>query len=171
MAALRTELISSRLANSQKLRLEHDKRLENNAAAVDRIRENRDLWFQAGGCDPDLLKKPTEQVLEHAQNVVSTLDKMLQSYGPLNGLDSFVEGLTQGVKKIKLCDWDAIKKDRFSLTPSALYETLVQAAEGLITGWGRDFQRRQTRMQKPLEQDEEALLEAEKVTPLVQAQG
>ena len=76
--------------------------MENNAAAVDRIHENRDLWFQAGGCDPDLLKKPTEQVLEHAQNVVSTLDKMLEAHGPQNGLDSFVEGLTQAVKKIKL---------------------------------------------------------------------
>ena len=167
LAALRTELISSRLATSQKLRLEHDKRLENNAAAVDRIHENRDLWFQAGGCDPDLLKKPSEQLLEHAQNVVSTLDKMLQAHGPQNGLDSFVEGLTQAVKKIKLCDWAAIKKDRFSLTPSGLYDAMVQAAEGLITGWGRDFQRRQTRMQKPLEQDEEALMEADNATPFV----
>ena len=62
LAALRTELISSRLATSQKLRLEHDKRLEHNAAAVDRINENRDLWFQAGGCDPDLLTKTRNTV-------------------------------------------------------------------------------------------------------------
>ena len=90
--------------------MEHDKRLENNAATVDRINENRDFWFQAGGCDPDLLKKPTEQVLEHARKVVDTLHKMLQAHGPQNGLDSFVEGLTQAVKKVKLCDWDSIKK-------------------------------------------------------------
>ncbi len=147
--------------------MEHDKRLETNAVQVDMIHENRDLWFQAGGCDPDLLKNPTEQLLEHAHKIMETLNKMLQAHGPQDGLDSFVEGLTQAVKKIKLCDWDAIKKDRFSLTPPGLYDALVQAAEGLITGWGRDFQRRQTRMQKPLEQDQEALLEAENATPFV----
>ena len=53
LAALRMELCHSRLATTQRLRQEHDKRLENNSLAVDRIQENRDLWFQANGCDPD----------------------------------------------------------------------------------------------------------------------
>ena len=64
LACVRMELCAARLATSQKLRQEWDKRLENNSQAVDRIQENRDLWLHAGGCDPELLNTPTEIHLE-----------------------------------------------------------------------------------------------------------
>ena len=120
LAALRMELIHSRLATTQKLRQEHDKRLENNALAVDRIQDNRELWFRAGGCDPDLLLTPTELLMDHASKTINTLHEMLQAHGPEGGLDSFVEDLTHAVKKIKIVSWEAIKKDRFNLTPDGL---------------------------------------------------
>ncbi len=74
LAALRMELCHSRLATTPKLRQEHDKRLENNALAVDRIQENRDVWFRAGGCDPELLSTPTELLIDHAYKTVHTLN-------------------------------------------------------------------------------------------------
>ena len=99
---MRMELCHSRLATTQRLRQEHDKRLENNALAVDRLQENRDLWFQAGGCDPDLLKMPTELLMGHANKTVHTLNKMLQVHGPGGGLDSFVEDISNAVRRLKL---------------------------------------------------------------------
>ena len=118
LAALRMELCHSRLATTTKLRQEYDKRLENNAMAVDRIQENRSLWLDADGCDPDLLKLPTKALLEHVNNkVVENLEKILKAKGSAGGLDSFVESLTQAIKKIKMVSWDVIKEDRFSLTP------------------------------------------------------
>ena len=162
------ELCHSRLATTTKLRQEHDKRLENNALAVDRIQENRSLWFDADGCDPDLLKTPTEQLLTYVdETVVLNLAKMLDKRGSAGGLDSFVEDLTQAVKKIKVVTWDVIKQDRFSLTPDGLYQDLVRNAEHIISSWGRDYDRRQTRMRQPLEQDAEALQEAEREIPHV----
>jgi len=120
LAALRMELIHSRLATTQKLRQEHDKRLENNALAVDRIQENRELWFRADGCDPDLLLTPTDSLMNQTSKTVNTLHEMLNKHGPAGGLDSFVEDLTNAVNKIKIVSWDAIKKDRFNLTPDGL---------------------------------------------------
>ena len=91
LACLRMELCSSRLASSEKLRQEWDKRLENNAVAVDRLQENRDLWIHAGGHDPELLASPTELHLREVNETVGTLEAMLEKHGPSGGLDSFVE--------------------------------------------------------------------------------
>ena len=63
--------------------------MENNASAVDRIQENRNLWLQAGGCDPEILAPPSEMNLEEVKRVLATLDAMLEKRGPRGGLDSF----------------------------------------------------------------------------------
>ena len=96
------ELCTARLATSQKLRQEWDKRLENNSLAVDRIQENRDLWLHAGGCDPEVLNTPTEIHLEAVARTLSTLNAMLEKYGPRGGLDSFVEEIQNAAKLLKV---------------------------------------------------------------------
>ena len=93
------ELEHSRLASTHRLRQEHDKRLENNALAVDRLQENRDLWFRAGGCDPDLLRTPHEARMDHAEKTIQKLGEMLAKAGPSGGLDSFVEDISSAIKK------------------------------------------------------------------------
>jgi len=102
LACIRMELCTARLATSQKLRQEWDKRLENNSRAVERIQENRDLWLQAGGCDPELLNTPTEIHLEAVARTVKTLNAMLEKYGPRGGLDSFVEEIQNAGKLLKV---------------------------------------------------------------------
>ena len=91
LACLRMELCNTRIASSQKLRQEWDKRLENNALAVDRLQENRELWLRAGGPDPEQLASPTEIDMEEVSKTLSTLAAMLERHGPTGGLDSFVE--------------------------------------------------------------------------------
>ncbi len=102
LACIRMELCTVRLATSQNIRQEWDKRLENNSMAVDRIQENRDLWLHAGGCDPEVLYTPTELHLEVVARTVSTLNAMLEKYGPRGGLDSFVEGIQNATKMLKV---------------------------------------------------------------------
>ncbi len=102
VACIRMELCTARLATSQKLRQEWDKRLENNSLAVDRIQENRDLWLHAGGCDPEVLNTPTEIHLEVVARTVNTLNAMLEKYGPCGGLDSFVEEIQNAVQMLKV---------------------------------------------------------------------
>ena len=105
------ELCESRLATSRKLRLEWDKRLENNTAAVDRIQENRNLWHSAGGFDPDLLATPSEIQLEEVKRVLATLDAMLEKNGPRGGLDSFVAEIKAAAALLKVVTWEAIRTD------------------------------------------------------------
>ena len=91
LACLRMELYNARIASSQKLRQEWDKRLENNSLAVDRLQENRELWLCAGGPDPEQLATPTEIDMEEVSKTLGTLAAMLEMHGPTGGLDSFVE--------------------------------------------------------------------------------
>ena len=82
LSCMRMELCKARLATSQKLRAEWDRRLDNNSIAVDRIQENRELWLQAGGPDPDSLQAPTEILLAEAKRTVDVLSLILEKHGP-----------------------------------------------------------------------------------------
>ena len=53
------------------------------------------------------------------------LHAMLEKHGPRGGLDSHVQDITTAVKMLKVVSWDAIRKDRFSLTPQASSVQLV----------------------------------------------
>jgi len=132
--------------------------LENNSLAVDRLQQNRDLWIKAGGCDPELLATPTEHHMDHVTKTVQTLNAMLDKYGPYGGLDSFVGEIQSAMKMLKIVSWEAIRADRFSLTPQGLYDDLVKSAQHLISNWGADYQRRQARMQAPIEEAPERKL-------------
>ncbi len=85
--------------------------MENNAAAVDRIQENRNLWHSAGGFDPDLLATPSEIQLEEVKRVLATLDAMLEKNGPRGGLDSFVAEIKAAAALLKVVTWEAIRTD------------------------------------------------------------
>ena len=151
---MRTELCKARTATSEKLRNEWDKRLDLNSQAVDRIQENRDLWLRAGGPDPDKLAAPSESLVEDAKRTSEVLTRMLETHGPSGGMDSYVETLQNSVRMLKAVSWSAIKADRFSLTPDALYNELVRNAQTLLSSWSGDYTRRQARMRAPLEQDD-----------------
>ena len=98
---------------------EWDKRLEKNSAAVDVLNSNRQLWHSAFGPDPESLGSPTEGLLEQCNRSVVILHAMLDKHGPRGGLDSHVQDIETAVKMLKVVSWDAIRKDRFSLTPQA----------------------------------------------------
>ena len=93
LACLRMELCEARIASSEKLRKEWNKRLENNSMAVDRLQENRALWLRAGGPEPEDLATPTALHLEDVAKALGTLHAMLEKHGPAGGLDSFIEDI------------------------------------------------------------------------------
>ena len=53
-----------------------------------------------------------------------------------------------------LSGWESIRKDRFSLTPQALYDELAKNAQFILSAWSGDATRRQARMKAPLEHEE-----------------
>ncbi len=156
MACARLELHQARLATSAKLRAEWDRRLEKNAVAVDVLNSNRSLWMAAGGADPETLASPTEISLDRCANTVRVLQAMIQKHGPRGGLDSFVQDIEGAVRMMKVVSWEAIRKDRFSLTPQALFDELVRNTQFILSSWSGDATRRQVRMRAPLDEEERA---------------
>ena len=156
MACARLELHQARLATSAKLRAEWDRRLEKNAVAVDVLNSNRSLWMAAGGADPETLATPTEISLDRCENTVRVLQAMIQKHGPRGGLDSFVQDIEGAVRMMKVVSWEAIRKDRFSLTPQALFDELVRNTQFILSSWSGDTTRRQVRMRAPLDEEERA---------------
>ena len=70
------------------------RRLDKNAAAVDVLNSNRDIWFAAGGPDIEVLASPTEPMIDHCNRTVTVLHAMLEKHGAQGGLDSHVEDTT-----------------------------------------------------------------------------
>ncbi len=155
MAVTRMELHQSRLATSAKLRAEWDRRLEKNAVAVDALNSNRQLWLTAGGPDPEGLTNPSEMSLEHCAKTIRVLQAMLQKHGPRGGLDSFLQDIESAVKMMRVVSWEAIRKDRFSFTPQALFDELARTTQFILSSWSGDATRRQARMKAPLEEEGE----------------
>ncbi len=66
-----------------------------------------------------------------------------------------VQDISAGVKLLKVVSWESIRKDRFSLTPQALFDELARNAQRILTSWRGDCTRRQERLRAPLEDDDE----------------
>ena len=73
------------------------RRLDKNAAAVDVLNSNREIWFAAGGPDIESLASPTEPMIDHCNRTVTVLHAMLEKHGAQGGLDSHVEDITNAV--------------------------------------------------------------------------
>ena len=72
---------------------------------------------------------------------------MVDSYGPTqDGLDVFAEEVLSAVRSIKSVSWDAIRRERFSLTPEGLYDELVRNAEAKLNKHDGESARRRARL-------------------------
>ena len=109
--------------------------MENNASAVDRIQENRNLWLQAGGCDRELLATPSEIQLEEVKRVLTTLDAMLEKNGPRGGLDSFVAEIKAAAALLKVVTWEAIRTDSLGGLGFPLPREQCLPHVALLTPW------------------------------------
>ena len=59
------------------------------------------------------------------------------------------------VKMLKVVSWEAIRKDRFSLTPAAVYDDMVRNTERILSCWSGDATRRQARLKCSVAEEEE----------------
>ena len=78
------------------------RRLDKNAAAVDVLNSNRDIWYAGGGPDIEQLASPTEIMIDHCNRTVTVLHAMLEKHGAQGGLDSHVEDITNAVPGMNL---------------------------------------------------------------------
>ncbi len=143
LTCLRLELQASRCATSGKLTKEWERRLYDNEAAVARLRQNRSLWDHIRGPCPEKLLRPSEADLIAAQSAAEALQRMVEQRTTEPHMQAFAEDIIGAVQEIKEVSWRKIHKDRFSLTPHALYGELVRTAESLLTRADAEAVRRQ----------------------------
>ena len=168
LASLRLELLQTRVATSMKLRQTWERRLEENSIAVDSLLSNSQLWRHVGGPDPEVLRMPAEADLLAARRAVQRLRCMLITHGPNShdGLDVFAEEIVRSVGMLKQVTWEAIRKERFFLTPKGLYGELVRNAQTTLSLRDEESARRRARLAVAGEEEGEVVEESLQQPPL-----
>ena len=147
LVCLRLELNVKRCATSLKLRLEWERRLENNAKAVDVLQSNQHLWKHVAGPTPELLLQPSAAQLDDARKAAIAIQQMVDMHGgDHDGLDTFGTEVVAAVDMLAVLSWDAIQKERFWITPDGLFGELVRNAEHLLNRQAGEVERRRLRL-------------------------
>jgi hypothetical protein len=153
LATLILELRQHRVATVSRLCQEREKRLANNASAVEALNDLKHLWEGvAGGPSLELLKEPSFEMIELASKASSKLSSMLREnslekhmcFKDLSAEDqaAILERIQSSVSMLRSPSWLAMKQDRFTCTPPGVWEELVKAAQNRCargarkTDWG-----------------------------------
>jgi hypothetical protein len=91
------ELQQSRVASTDRLRREWERRLEDNTSAVASLSNNAYWWSHIDGPDVELLREPTPVLLAEAQQCAAALTRMVEEHKPTDGTDVLVEEIVRAV--------------------------------------------------------------------------
>ena len=166
LACVRLELNSTRVASSSKLRQTYERRAEDNSKAVDVLHHNQHLWQHVCGPDPETLFRPSAEILEKCHKACERLERMLETKSDAcDGLDEYASEITRAVESLKSLEWEAIRTERFSMTPPALYSELVRNAEALLQKQAEELIRRQEWLAAPVDPLEDPCVEVKHREP------
>ena len=126
LVCLRLELHHSRIATSAKLRRAWEGRMIDNAGAVEALLNNASLWRYVRGPDPELMLNPTDEMLVQAHAAAAAAEALAVVRNGADGLESYAAELREAVAKLRVCSWDAIRRERFNVTPPALFDELAR---------------------------------------------
>ena len=81
LAVLRLELQQNRIASTDKLKREWERRLDDNGRSVDVLLNNMHLWSHVDGPHPEDLRAPSEVALLEAKQCCEALARMAEAHG------------------------------------------------------------------------------------------
>ena len=85
VATLRVQLRNTRIATTNKIRVEHEARAQRNLEAVAVLDANWELWRHVGGIDPDLLKDTSEEALARVHEARDNLTRLAEAHAEAAG--------------------------------------------------------------------------------------
>ena len=142
----RLELQSSSCGTVPKLQKESLRHVDGNCNAVERLRCQTGIWQRALGPGPERLLKPNEIYLHPAHQAATALQRMIDrrevGEGDAN-LEALVQDCVEATKMLRIVTWEAIRLERFSITPEGLFDELARTADSLLSRAGGDTARRQ----------------------------
>jgi hypothetical protein len=141
------------VATSVKLKSEYEKRQLENAAACDILHTNEKLWRSVQGPDPGKLFEPTPYALVEGLRAASELEAMID--GPRHdGFDVFAGECVKAARSLRSLEWDAIRAEKFNITPEGTFSMLVRNAESLIHRQAAEEARRKAWLEADHEETE-----------------
>ena len=153
LALVKLELNANRVATTAKLRHEFEQRADENADAVSVLHNHQHLWRSVGGPEPDVLFRPSNDDIENASRCCDTLRSMAKA-DDRDGLAEFSQEITQAVGNLKSVEWEDIRREKYFLTPPALFSELVRTTTSLISRQSAELSRRQEWLTADLGVDE-----------------
>ena len=132
LACLRLELNQTRCATSSKLRQCYEKRADDNAKVVDVLHNNMHLWKHVGGPDPEQLFRPSATHLTECRDAAERLGELKAREEDRDGLNVFADEILKAVELLKSLEWEDIRRERYNMTPPALFSEMVRTAESLL---------------------------------------
>ena len=132
LACLRLELNQTRCATSSKLRQCYEKRADDNAKVVDVLHNNMHLWKHVGGPDPEQLFRPNATHLTECRDAAERLGELKAREEDRDGLNVFADEILKAVELLKSLEWEDIRRERYNMTPPALFSEMVRTAESLL---------------------------------------
>ena len=118
------------------------------------LHNNQHLWLSVDGPPPDELFRPSAANIEKSKQCSDTLQRMC-AVDDRDGLSEFAQEISQAVAMLSSVEWEDIRKEKFSLTPPALYTDLVRTAESLISRMAEETTRRQKWLAAEVAPDED----------------
>ena len=140
---MRVLLKNTRMATSQKIKAEYEGRRQRNAEAVAVLEANFKMWMHVGGPRFDYLKDPSDEALHRADEAKAHLIMIKEQQADAADNAVAIAGeCIRAVDALSSLDLESIRRDRFPLTPEAIFEGFVKNMRDLTRTLEAEHQRR-----------------------------
>ena len=132
LAMLRLHLKAARVATTEKIKQEHENRMQTNLEAVAVLEANFKMWNLVAGPCPEHLKDPSEEALHCANEAKRHLERIRdeQQVAPDNAA-AIAGECVRAVESLTSLQMESIRRERFPMTPQMLFEGLVRNLKDL----------------------------------------
>ena len=89
-------------------------------------------WKHVGGPDPEQLFRPSATHLTECRDAAERLGELKAREEDRDGLNAFADEMIKTIDLLKSLEWEDIRRERFNMTPPALFSEMVRTAESLL---------------------------------------
>ena len=125
-------LKNCRIATTQRIKKEYESRAQRNLEATTVLQANFKLWKHVGGPSAQDLTDPSDEALHVANEAKELLIELRdQQEGAADNNAEVADEILRAVDALKNLNMKTFRKDKFPMTPEALFQDLVRNMKGL----------------------------------------
>ena len=157
LAMLKLHLKNTRVATTQRIKDEYDRRKRLNQEAIAVLQLNSETWTLVHGPHVENLSDPSDEALDQAHKARDTLLNIQAAEDIPNNMMQIIHGTIKAVDLFSSLNFHRIRVEQFPLTPESLFECLVQNMHDLHCDCKLDAEnlRRQTWLSSGIDLDDD----------------